>query len=80
MSSPDCYRIAGAALCMTGSAPLPRERSAAHFARIADGPTLRAALAPLPFVARGVHVEGHWHDEQEAAAVLTEAVAAHDED
>jgi hypothetical protein len=50
---PDCYRVAGAALAMSTS--WPRERSAAHFADIADGPTLRAALAALPFVARGVH-------------------------
>jgi hypothetical protein len=70
--APDCYRVAGAALAMSTS--WPRERSAAHFARVADGPTLRAALAALPFVARGVHPEsGFWHDEQEAAAVLIAA-------
>jgi hypothetical protein len=74
--APDCYRIAGAALAMSTSSP--RELSAAHFARIADGPTLRAALAALPFVARGIHSEpGFWHDEQEAAAVLTEAIFVH---
>jgi hypothetical protein len=72
--APDCYRIAPAALCMTGATPAPREQSVAHFARIADGPTLQAALAALPFVARGSRrPPGDWHDEAEAAAVLAAA-------
>jgi hypothetical protein len=70
------HDIATAALCMTGATPNPRERSVAHFASICDVPTLRAALAALPFVAHGTHrPPGDWHDEYEAAAVLTEAVA-----
>jgi hypothetical protein len=70
--APDCYKIAGAALCMTGSTPNPREQSVAHFARVADGPTLRAALEELPFVALVAQYSepGDWFDEQEAAAVL----------
>jgi hypothetical protein len=80
MSTHDCYRIAAAALCMTGAAPNPRERSVAHFARISDGPTLRAALAALPFVAHGSHREpGEWHDEAEAAAVLAAAAERENE-
>jgi hypothetical protein len=79
MSAHDCYRIAAAALCMTGAAPNPRERSVAHFVRISDGPALRAALAALPFVAHGVHREpGEWQAEEEAAAVLA-AAARRDE-
>ena len=74
--APDCHKIARAALCMTGSTPWPRERSAAHFADIADGPTLRGALEALPFVAHGIHSQNHWNDEAEAAAVLTAAVDA----
>jgi hypothetical protein len=69
-------KIARAALCMTGATPNPRADSIAHFIRIGDAPTLRAALAALPFVARGVqHEPGDWYDEAEAAAVLAAAAA-----
>jgi hypothetical protein len=71
------HKIARAALCMTGATPNPRADSIAQFIRIADAPTLRAALAALPFVARAVHHEpADWHEEAEAAAVLAAAAAA----
>jgi hypothetical protein len=76
MSSPNPLRVAGAALAMSTSSP--RELSAAHFARIADGPTLRAALEELPFVALLVDCD-LGHDEEEAAAVLAAAVSMADE-
>jgi hypothetical protein len=77
VSAPDCHKVARAALCMTGSTPWPRDRSAAHFASTADAVTLRDALAALPFVARGTHRSDplDWFDQGEAAAVLTAAVA-----
>jgi hypothetical protein len=69
------YKVARAALCLTGANPNPRADSIAHFIRMADAPTLRAALAALPFVARGLQHPGDWYDEAEAAAVLAVAAA-----